>query len=141
MRILSILIKNGIIITHKDIFNANILIKNKKIHSITREDKKADIVINAEDKIVMPGIIDSHVHFRQPGGKSEDWESGSKAAIAGGVTTVIDMPNNIPPTTTIDNLIKKKEIIEKSNILVNYGLHFGVTEDNLEEVKKVIGKI
>ncbi len=137
---MSILIRNGIIVTHKDIFNANIFIKNKKIHSITKEDIKADIIINADDKIVMPGVIDAHVHFRQPGGKSEDWESGSKAAIAGGVTTVIDMPNNIPPITTIYNLIRKKEIIEKSNILVNYGLHFGVTEDNLEEVKKVIGK-
>jgi dihydroorotase len=140
MRILPILIKNGIVITHKEIFNANIFIKNGKIHNITKDEVKADIIINAEDKIVMPGVIDAHVHFRQPGGKSEDWESGSKAAVAGGVTTVIDMPNNIPPTITINNLIKKKEIIEKSNTLVNYGLHFGVTEDNLEEVKKVIGR-
>lgn len=136
-----LLIKNGIIVTHKEIFNANILINKGKILKITKEEPKADIIINAEGKLVLPGIVDPHVHFRQPGLSSENWESGSKSAIAGGVTTVLDMPNNNPPTTTLERLLEKKALINNTKPpLVNYGLHFGVTENNLEEIEKVVGK-
>lgn len=137
-----LLIKNGRIVTHKEIFHANILVNKGKIVQITKAEPKADIIINADGKLIMPGVVDPHVHFRQPGLSSEDWNSGSKSAIAGGVTTVLDMPNTNPPTTTLRRLFEKKALIERTNPpLVNYGLHFGATEDNLNEIEKVIGKI
>lgn len=136
-----LLIKNGTIVTHKEIFNANIVISKGKIFKITKEEIKANVVINAEGKLVLPGVIDPHVHFRQPGMNSEDWESGSKSAIAGGVTTVLDMPNNNPPTTTLKRLLEKKALINNTKPpLVNYGLHFGATENNLEDIEEVVGK-
>lgn len=135
------LVKNGTIVTHREIFKANLVIKEGKISRITREEPEADVVINAEGKLVLPGIVDPHVHFRQPGMASEDWESGSKSAIAGGVTTVLDMPNNDPPTTTLERLMEKKALINRADPpLVNYGLHFGATEDNLEEIEKAVGR-
>ncbi|MCX8169848.1 MAG: amidohydrolase family protein, partial [Candidatus Methanomethyliaceae archaeon] len=136
-----LLIKNGRIVTHREIFHANILVDRGKITQITKAEPKADVVINADGKLIIPGVVDPHVHFRQPGLKSEDWNSGSKSAIAGGVTTVLDMPNTNPPTTTLSRLLEKKALIERTNPpLVNYGLHFGAKEDNLDEIEKVVGK-
>jgi len=137
-----LLIRNGKIITHRGHFEANVLLWNGKIAVFTKNEPKADEVIDANGKLVMPGVIDPHVHFRQPGMPSEDWASGSKAALAGGVTTVLDMPNTKPPTTTLLELEKKKALISTSAAggpLVNYGLHFGVTTGNLEEVFRAVG--
>lgn len=139
---MSLLIKNGTILTHRGRFNANVLLWNGKIAVFTKNEPKADEVIEASGKFVMPGVIDPHVHFRQPGMHSEDWSSGSRAALAGGVTTVLDMPNTKPPTTTIKRLMEKKALINESTLngpLVNYGLHFGVTADNLDEVFRAVG--
>ncbi|MGQ9759507.1 MAG: dihydroorotase [Candidatus Methanomethylicaceae archaeon] len=139
---MSILIKNGTIITHKGRFEANILVWNGKIACFTKNEPKADETVDAKGRLVMPGVVDPHVHFRQPGIPSENWGTGSRAALAGGVTTVFDMPNTKPPTTTIASLKEKKALIEestKNSLLVNYGLHFGITSDNLEEVKKAVG--
>lgn len=89
----------------------------------------------------LPQLIDPHVHFRVPGLETkEDWQTGSRSAVAGGITTVLDMPNVIPPTATNELLETKKEIINQSS-LVNYGLHFAATANNLEEIKKVAGQI
>ncbi len=139
---MSLLIKNGTVLTHRGLFNANILLWKGKIAAFTKTEPKADEVVDAHGKLVMPGVVDPHVHFRQPGIPSEDWEGGSKAALAGGVTTVLDMPNTKPPTTTIERLEEKKTIIKESTIkgpLVNYGLHFGVTTENLDEVLRTVG--
>ncbi|MDH5811365.1 MAG: dihydroorotase [Candidatus Verstraetearchaeota archaeon] len=139
---MSLLIKNGTVLTHRGHFNANILLWNGKIAVFTKNEPKADEVIDASGKLVMPGVVDPHVHFRQPGMSSEDWASGSKAALAGGVTTVLDMPNTKPPTTTLSRLEEKKTLISTSTPngpLVNYGLHFGVTVENLEEVFRAVG--
>ncbi|MEM4157580.1 MAG: dihydroorotase family protein, partial [Candidatus Methanomethylicaceae archaeon] len=139
---MSLLIKNGTVLTHRGHFNANILLWNGKIAVFTKKEPKADEVIDASGKLVMPGVVDPHVHFSQPGMSSEDWASGSKAALAGGVTTVLDMPNTKPPTTTLSRLEEKKTLISTSTPngpLVNYGLHFGVTVENLEEVFRAVG--
>ncbi len=85
-------------------------------------------VIVATGKRLLPGMIDTHVHFRQPGfGHKEDWTSGSKAAAAGGVTTVVDQPNTDPPTTTGDAVDGKAAFARAS--AVDYGLNGGVTPD------------
>jgi len=95
--------------------------------------------IDCTGKYVLPGVIDAHVHFRSPGHEEkEDWESGSRAALMGGVTTVFDMPNTNPQTTTLDAL-EEKRALAKAKSLVNFGLFFGGTGRNLEEVKRAQG--
>lgn len=85
-------------------------------------------VVDATDKLLLPGAIDAHVHFRQPGyGHKETWESGSKSAAAGGVTTVVDQPNTSPPTVTGRDFDRKVEFAERS--LVDWGINGGVTEN------------
>ena len=80
------------------------------------------VVINCHGKHIIPGLIDAHVHFREPGQEyKEDFLSGSKAAAVGGVTTVLDMPNNVPPITTEERLREKRKLAQKS--LVNYGFY------------------
>ena len=130
---MSILIKNVYSVSGELV---TIFIKSDLIYSIGFRKPFADEVIEGEGKLVMPGIIDPHVHFRVPGGEhKEDWPTGSAAAAAGGVTTVLDMPNNDPPITSQEFLKKKKALIEGRS-LVNYGLYMGATEDNLEEIKQ-----
>ena len=93
------------------------------------------LCIDGERKILFPGCFDPHVHFRDPGFTyKEDFESGSKAAISAGVTTVFDMPNTNPPVFTVENLAKKREIISAKSFC-NYGLFFGAGPNNLEEIK------
>ena len=85
----------------------------------------------------MPGWIDPHVHFRDPGlTHKEDFETGSKAAISGGVTTVFDMPNTIPPTCTIKNLSNKRKLVSKRSYC-NYGFFFGGSANNVSDIKQV----
>jgi dihydroorotase len=138
---MSLLIKNGIVVTHKERIRANVFLKDEKVEALTASEPQADEVIDAEGLLVMPGVIDPHVHFRQPGMDSEDWRSGSKAALAGGVTTVLDMPNTKPPLTTAERLDEKRRLVSESvagEPCVNYGFHFGATSDNIEEVCKVM---
>lgn len=133
---MSLLIKNAKIFTKGILINKNIFIENGKIRKLTNQALMADNVIDAKKKIVLPGLIDSHVHFREPGLiHKEDFLTGSKAAAAGGITTFLDMPNTIPPTTTAERLEQKRRLAKKS--VVNYGFHFGSTKDNIEEIKKV----
>jgi dihydroorotase len=92
-------------------------------------------MIDAKGMIVLPGLIDVHVHFREPGDiQKEDFLTGSRAAAAGGVTTVLDMPNNKPPITNAAALEDKRELAKKS--IVNYGFYFGATSNNIDEIKK-----
>ncbi len=91
--------------------------------------------------IALPALIDPHVHFRIPGAEhKEDWATGAQAAIAGGVGTVFDMPNNQPSITTHEQLMSKKELINKQlteiAIPLNYHLYLGATSDNLSEFEK-----
>jgi len=85
--------------------------------------------IDLGDSLLLPGIIDGHVHFRDPGNtEKEDFRSGSEAAVRGGVTTVVDMPNNDPPIKTPD-LFKQKKRIASEKSLVNFALYAGIPED------------
>ena len=99
-----------------------------------------DKTYDAGGKYVLPGIIDTHVHFREPGGEQkEDWTTGSHAAAAGGVTTVLDMPNTTPPTIDAGTLEQKRLLAAKS--IVNYGFHLGATASNAGEIVKLQGKV
>lgn len=103
-------------------------IKNGKIYSIKKLPTPSHETLDLRGKLVLPGLIDSHVHFRDPGmTHKEDFRSGSAAAAAGGFTTVLDMPNNIPPTSTPQAFLKKLKIAEKKS-LVDFGLHAGVKD-------------
>lgn len=129
-----------------------ITIKNIKLLDGTVQDVEfegEDKTIDAEGKLSMlPALIDPHVHFRTPGEEhKEDWIHGARAAIAGGVTTVLDMPNNIPACSTQKALHKKKERIEKqlqeADIPLRAFFYFGADETHLDQIslckKEIIG--
>ena len=131
---MSILIQNGKIFTEGKLEEKNILIQNGKIKEITSDNPKAEKTIDAKDKIVLPGLIDCHVHFREPGLTHKgDFLTESRSAAKGGVTSIIDMPNTIPPTTTLSLLDQKRGLASKS--IVNFGFHFGSKEGNIQEVR------
>lgn len=135
---MKLLLKNGRVYRNSRLLNANILIENGKIAGIG-EIKKADKEIDCSGKIIIPGLIDGHVHFRIPGWEQkEDWKTGSRAAAAGGVTTVLDMPNNNPSITSCAELENKKKLAEKDS-LVNFGLYLGATAGNISELENCNG--
>ena len=130
-----LLLKNCRIVVKNKAYSKNILIKNGKISKITSKEPKADKVLDAKDNFVLPGLIDAHVHMREPGLEyKEDFLTGSMAAAKGGVTTILDMPNAIPTTTTLAALEEKRKLAAKS--IVNYGFNFGAAFDNISDIKK-----
>ena len=107
-----------------------------KITDISKTPLKADKIINVNDNYVLPGFIDPHVHFRDPGlTQKEDFKSGSEAAANGGFTTVIDMPNTLPKTNTYKAL-KEKIKIGKNKSIVNFELQIG--HNTLSEMEKMM---
>lgn len=96
--------------------------------------QRADDEYDASGKYVLPGVIDSHVHFREPGLEyKEDWESGSRAAVMGGVTTVLEMPNTIPPTASAD-LVRQKRALAEARAYCDFGLYGLVAEDSVAHI-------
>ncbi len=133
---MSLLIKNCRLLINDKVLQKNILIKKDKIAKITNKEQKADKEIDARNNFVLPGLIDCHVHFREPGlTHKEDFLSGSMAAAKGGVTTFLDMPNTLPPTITLNALDEKRKLAAKS--VVNYGFHFGATSDNIQDIQNI----
>jgi dihydroorotase (multifunctional complex type) len=128
----------------RDIVEASVAIEGGKILRIGKRNSmpRADDEINARGMLLIPGLIDVHVHFRDPGETNkEDWSSGSKDALLGGVTTVFDMPNNRPkPTVDLAAVEEKRKEAQKKS-LVNYGIYAGVTESNLERIKDLAPKV
>ncbi|MBI2133120.1 dihydroorotase [Candidatus Woesearchaeota archaeon] len=96
--------------------------------------KSADMVVDAGGCFAIPGAIDVHVHCREPGmTHKEDFNSAGKAAAAGGITTILDMPNTSPATTTV-KLLEEKRLAAAGKCLANYGLYLGATPDNAGEI-------
>ena len=129
------LIKGGTLVNEGRLFDGSIVVEDSRIAQIIEgnhtPDTSYDEVIDASGCFVLPGIIDDHVHFREPGLTAKaDIDTESQAAAAGGVTTYFDMPNTVPQTTTLEALEEKYALgAEKSH--VNYAFFFGATNDNV----------
>ena len=133
-----ILIQNATIVNENKIFKGDLLIENEIITKISFKIKptKNVEVINAEGKFLIPGFIDDQVHFREPGlTHKANIATESRAAIAGGITTFIEMPNTVPQATT-QHLLEDKFKIAAADSYANYSFMFGGTNDNLEELLK-----
>jgi dihydroorotase len=130
------LIKNCRLVTSREIIFADVLIEGEKIVNIGRGSRSGE-VIDAKNKFVIPGLVDVHVHMRDfEQSYKEDFFSGSSAALAGGITTFVDMPNSSPPATDSKTFQRRLEVASKKS-LVDFGINFGITSGNLEESKKV----
>ena len=138
-----IFIKNGYVVIGQTIEKLNIGIKNQKIMLLsTNTNYESKNIINAKNLTILPGVIDSQVHFREPGSEhKEDMNTGSMGAALGGVTSIYEMPNTYPPTATID-LLNNKLKLAKNRMWVNYAFFAGATSGNipsLPELEKVPG--
>ncbi|MCB0446899.1 MAG: dihydroorotase [Gelidibacter sp.] len=140
MKAKTVLIKNAKIVNEGSIMEGDILIEGELIKEVSDSisAKSSDVVvIDVEGNYVLPGVIDDQVHFREPGlTHKATIETESRAAIAGGITSFIEMPNTFPQTTTIEKLEEKFDIASKTSH-ANYSFMFGGTNDNLEEILKV----
>ncbi|MDO4881081.1 MAG: dihydroorotase [Capnocytophaga sp.] len=133
------LIKNAKMVNEGTILEGDLLIDNDRISKIAKNisSKNVQKVIDANGKLLIPGVIDDQVHFREPGlTHKANIATESAAAIAGGVTTFFEQPNTIPQTTTIE-LLEEKFAIAKNTSYANYSFFLGGTNDNLEELKKI----
>lgn len=135
-------IHNALIVNENSRFSGGVLVQNGMISDIFQGNAPADYIMPAEttrvdarQKYLIPGIIDDHVHFREPGltGKGSI-ETESRAAVAGGVTSYMEMPNTIPNATTLEILEEKFDIAAQRS-LANYSFFLGATNDNISEIK------
>ena len=120
---LDLIIKNGKCYIDGDLKEVSVGVKGGKI------DKIGEISSDAKDLLVLPGCIDTQTHFREPGSTdTEDLHSGSRAAIAGGITAVFEMPNTNPPTSNKKEFQRKLDLA-KNRMYCNYAFYFGATAD------------
>ncbi|MDZ4668025.1 MAG: dihydroorotase [bacterium] len=133
------LIRNAKLVNEGEVFHADVFIKGNIIEKIERQgiSMPADLIINAEGKYLLPGLIDDQVHFREPGltHKGEIYTE-AKAAVAGGITSYMEMPNTSPSATTIERLEEKYSRAAQVS-LGNYSFFMGTTNHNLEELLRV----
>ena len=135
------LIEGARIVGEGRIFKGAVLIDGAHIEAVYRDEIPASVrskaeIIDADDCWLLPGVIDTHVHFRDPGFPEKgDFHTESRAAVAGGVTSVLDMPNTLPQTVTLEALEEKKRMASAKS-LVNYGFFLGVTQDNQDELDR-----
>ena len=137
-----LLIKNATIINDGRTYTGSVLVENELIVSVTEGDYQNEVpdntqVIDASGKILIPGVIDDQVHFRDPGLTHKgDIYSESRAAVAGGVTSFMDMPNTMPLTTTVEAL-ENKYLMGADKAFANFSFYMGATNNNLDELRKV----
>jgi len=136
------LIRNATIVNENRTFTGSVLLENEIIKKVYKSTEQIEISesyseIDASGLLLLPGVIDDQVHFRDPGlSHKGDIHSESRAAVAGGVTSFMDMPNTKPQTTTIDLLEEKYELGAKKSF-ANYSFFMGATNENQEELKKI----
>jgi dihydroorotase len=134
----SILIANANIVNEGKVFEGDVLIRGQFIEKIDKDlqSARATTIIDAQGKYLFPGVIDDQVHFREPGlTHKATIYTESRAAVAGGVTSFMEMPNTVPPTFTQELLEQKYEIARQTS-LANYSFFIGASNDNIEEVLK-----
>jgi len=137
------LIEGGTIVNEGRTFDGSIVVDGKDIIAVTegknRPEVPVDETIDASGCFVLPGVIDDHVHFREPGlTEKADIDSESRAAAAGGVTSYFDMPNTVPQTTTLEALDEKFSLAARKSH-VNYSFFFGATNDNSQLFSQLDG--
>ena len=133
----SLIIKNGSCYIDGKLIKTDIGLLSNKIKKIGKIELNSSKVYDATDKVVLPGIIDTQVHFREPGSTdAEDLESGSRAAVLGGVTALFEMPNTNPPTSNLVEFDKKLQAA-KNRMHSNYAFYFGATPDNTNQLAKL----
>ncbi|MBS1252948.1 MAG: L-hydantoinase [Anaerolineales bacterium] len=131
-----LLIVNGTVVTSTEMYAGGVAIDDGMIVAVGEERGLPSglTVLDAEGNYILPGLIDPHVHFRDPGlTYKEDYTTGSMAAVAGGVTTVLDMPNVVPPTSTAERVMARKRLIEARSY-VDVMLVGVVVQDNVDEI-------
>src|SRR5688572_8048878 len=132
------LITNANIVNEGKVFEGDVLIRGQYIEAIGKDlsSRPADFVIDAKGNFLLPGVIDDQVHFREPGLTHKgNIHSESRAAVAGGVTSYMEMPNTNPPTFTQELLAEKYSMASRTS-LANYSFYIGASNDNLDEVMK-----
>ena len=139
------LIRNGLVVSQQSLtpVNLDIRVQNEIITELASNltPEANEQVIDASGMLVLPGFIDTHVHFRDPGApQKEDFFTGTLAALAGGVTTILDMPNTQPPTNSRENLAHKVAQTAPKAV-VDYGFYFGATDTNIEEAAAIAGEV
>lgn len=135
------LIENGIVVTSKECFEGYVYVEGEKIAKVGRgaagDNLKNGCVINAQGGYIMAGVIDDQVHFREPGMTDKATiESEARAAVAGGVTSFMDMPNNKPAAVTLELLEAKYKRASEVSV-TNYSFYMGATNDNTGEIAKL----
>ncbi len=133
----TLILKNGSCYINGNLVKTDLGLIGKKIKKIGKIESNSSNVFDATNKVILPGIIDTQVHFREPGsGEAEDLESGSKAAILGGVTSLFEMPNTNPPTSTLEEFEKKLQLAN-NRMHSNYAFYFGATPENTNQLSKL----
>lgn len=133
-------LRNGQVITETAQFRGSVVVKDAKIAHLVAGDPpvNAHTVIDCTGKLILPGLIDAHVHFSEPGrGHWEGWRTGTMAAAAGGITTVIEMPLNASPPTIDRAALAAKQRIAAQEALVDYALWGGLVTDNLNQLDEL----
>ncbi len=131
-----LIVKNGTIVTPLSSLRGHVLVKDGKVLDVMVRDDlpQATEVIDAAGLYVLPGLIDPHVHFRVPGLEyKEDFDTGSQAAAAGGITTIIDMPNVVPPTSDVEGFQAKASRV-RGRSYVDYGIYAVILEGNMDQI-------
>ena len=138
----SFIIEDVIVVNEGECYQASVLIEDGRIKKVEKTkglkvESSHFFIFSPFQCFLLPGIIDGHVHMREPGlTHKATMESETRAAARGGVTTVLDMPNVVPQTTTLQ-LLKERYAIAEGQCHVNYGFYLGATNDNLEEIKRL----
>ncbi len=133
----SLLLKNATIVTEDEVFQGSVLIRGESIAQVVRGDGvlEAEQVLDLGGKVILPGLVDDHVHFNEPG--RTHWEgylTGSMAAAAGGITTVLEMPLNATPPTINRQQLERKRAVARDQAVVDYAHWGGLVNNNLDDL-------
>jgi allantoinase len=143
-KVVDLLLSGGTIVSDTGLLKASVAVDNGKVVSVTTSDSlPADVRVDASGLFLLPGLIDTHVHFRDPGMvQKEDFVTGTRSAAKGGVTTVFDMPTTFPIVTSRQRFLEKLSVVKPKSI-VDFGLYGGVGTANLSELDgmKEVGAI